>query len=83
MVETNHVGIGIDTPEDYKSMGGILAREREAEQRHADAYLKRYKEIKDDTVFLNFISNNARKYYETYLHPDTRVKHVVSLLELN
>ena len=73
----------IDTPEDHNTMGGILAREREAEQRHADAYLKRFKEVKDDTTFLNFISDNARKYYETYLHPDTRVKHVVSLLELN
>ena len=73
----------IDTPEDHNTMGGILAREREAEQRHANAYLKRFKEVKDDTAFLNFISDNARKYYETYLHPDTRVKHVVSLLELN
>lgn len=73
----------IDTPEDYNSMGGILTKEREAEQRHADAYLKRYKEIKDDNVFLNFISNNARKYYETYLHPDTRTKHIIDLLELN
>ena len=73
----------IDTPEDYNSMGGILSREREAEQRHVNEYLKRYNEIKDDNNFLNFISDNARKYYEIYLHPNTRTKHLINLLELN
>lgn len=73
----------IDTPEDHTIVGGILAREREVEQRHIDEYLKRYKEVKDDHDFLKFISDNARKYYETYLHPNTRTKHIIDLLELN
>jgi hypothetical protein len=73
----------IDTEEDKRFNGGIVHRERVAEQRHADAYLNKFKEVKDNKEFLEFISKNAREYYETYLHPTTRLQHIINILEIN
>jgi hypothetical protein len=73
----------IDTEEDKRFNGGVVHRERVAEQRHVDAYLNKFKEIKDNKEFLDFISKNAREYYEKYLHPSTRLSHVINILELN
>lgn len=72
----------IDTKEDFNYNGGIIAKEREAEKRHADAYVKRYLEVKDNDSFLIDVSKNARDYYDTYLHPSKRVYHLIKLLEI-
>lgn len=72
----------IDLPEDKNFNGGTIARERCATQIHADAYVKRFKEVKDDQEFLNFISDNARKYYNEFLHPVTRVQHMINILNI-
>lgn len=72
----------IDTEEDKKYNGGVISREREADQRHINAYIKKFKEVKDNIEFLEFISKNARNYYDTYLHPSTRLNHIINLLEI-
>jgi hypothetical protein len=73
----------IETEEDYNYNGGIIAKERLGGQDYADAYLNKFLQIKDDKWFLNYVSKNARKYYETYLHPKSRLYHVLDLLEIN
>jgi len=47
----------------------------------AEKYISRFLEVKDDDDFLNFISKNARNYYEKYLHPLTRFNHILNLIE--
>jgi hypothetical protein len=71
----------IDTPEDFKFNGGIIATEQVGGERFVKEYIKRFLEVKDNTQFLKFISKNARKYYEDYLHSLTRLDHIISLLE--
>ena len=61
---------------------GDLTSERNGKEEHMDAYIKRFLEVKDDKEFLSFISNNARKYYEDYLHPTTRLNQIINLLEI-
>jgi len=72
----------IDTEQDWQVSGGIIAAERNGGERQVSAYLKRFLEVKDDKEFLDKISNNAREYYETYLHPDTRLQHALRLMEI-
>jgi hypothetical protein len=45
-------------------------------------FTKRFLEIKDDKEFLNFISKNAREYYEKYLSPESSVEYTLKLLDL-
>ena len=45
-------------------------------------YLKKFIEIKDNIEYLEFVSNNARLYYEKYLHPKTRVQTILEKLNL-
>jgi hypothetical protein len=56
--------------------------ERSGEQEYADLYIKRFLEVKDDKEFLKHISNNAMAYYDTYLRPEARVRHIFNLWEL-
>lgn len=56
--------------------------ERSGKQEYADLYIQRFLEVKDDKEFLDFISKNAMEYYDTYLHPKVRVKHIFDLWEL-
>lgn len=72
----------IDTEEHKNFNGGPISAEREGGQEYVDQYLKRFKEVKDDKDFLNFITNNAKEYYNTYLHPSTRLQHILKLLEV-
>jgi hypothetical protein len=73
----------IEAEEDYNYNGGLIAKERLGGEEYVEAYLKKFLEVKDNDWFLNFISKNARKYYETYLHPLTKMYHVLNLLEIN
>lgn len=63
-------------------LDGDIAKERLGGPNYADAYIKRFLEVKDDNNFLDFISKNAREYYENYLHPTKRIKHLTNLLGL-
>jgi hypothetical protein len=71
----NYHYISIDRPKD-------LTKDRLGNKEHSKMLEKRFLEVKDDTEFLNFISNNARNYYETYLNRESRVAHTLNLLEL-
>lgn len=57
-------------------------RERVGGREYAELYIQRFLEVKDDLEFLEYISNNAMNYYDTYLHPVARIKHVFDLWEL-
>jgi hypothetical protein len=72
----------IDTEEHKNYNGGPIAAEREGGQEYVNQYLKKFEEIKDDKKFLSFIANNAKEYYNTYLHPSTRLQHIIKLLEI-
>lgn len=49
---------------------------------YADLYISKFLEVKDDHDFLSYISQNAMEYYDKYLHPTTRVKHIFNLWNL-
>ncbi len=72
-----------ETEEDFNFNGSIIALERTGGEKYVAAYLNKFLEVKDDSQFLNFIAKNARKYYETYLHPLTKLNYVLDLLEIN
>ena len=59
-----------------------VLKDRMGEQKHADLIYNRYKETINNVHFLNFISKNAREYYEKYLSKQSRIKHTLNLLEL-
>jgi hypothetical protein len=71
--------ISVDRPDDLKDWMNL---DRNGEHHHAEMITKRYLEVIDDTEFLEFISKNAREYYENYLSPTSSVKHTINLLEL-
>ncbi len=68
--------ISVDRPSD-------IVYDHECGPDHAKLLEKRFLEVKDDVEFLNFISNNARKYYEQYLKLNNCVHHTIKLLELD
>lgn len=49
---------------------------------HAKKIESRFMEIINNDSFLNFISANARKYYEDFLAPEVRVKNTMKILSL-
>jgi hypothetical protein len=49
---------------------------------HARMIVDRFLEVKDDKDFLDFIANNAKLYYETYLKRYNNVSHTLKLLNL-
>jgi hypothetical protein len=61
-----------------------VEKERLGGEIHIQKYIDRFLEVKDDYEFLEFISNNAKKYYDTYLTDanQNRIKHIINLLEL-
>lgn len=69
--------VSIDRPDDFKDWMNL---DRTGTEIHADMIIKRYLEVKDDTDFLNFVSKNAREYYEKYLSPESSVDFTIKLL---
>lgn len=69
----------------YISVEPPLEKEEEykADQTHADLIEQKFLTIKDDSEFLQFISNNARKYYLDYIHGNEGVNHTLQLLDVN
>jgi hypothetical protein len=60
-----------------------LILDRLGEKHHANMLEKRFLEVKDDMDFLNFISDNARKYYENYLSINSSINLTYKILGLN
>jgi glycosyltransferase involved in cell wall biosynthesis len=59
-----------------------VATDRLAEPHHVKLVEERFKEVVNDENFLNFISKNAREYYENNLSSKNRVKKTLEILEL-
>ena len=72
----NYHYISIERPED-------LPIDREGKEHHAKMIEKRFLEVKDDKNFLDFISQNARKYYEDFLSKDGAINTTYKILGLN
>jgi hypothetical protein len=49
---------------------------------YVEAYKKRFFEVKDNKEFLNFITKNAKKYYDDYCSPQNRIIHLMDRLKL-
>lgn len=71
--------ISVDRPDDLKDWTNL---DKNGLPHHAEMITNRYMEIKDDQEFLDFISKNAREYYDSYLSPTSSVKHTINLLGL-
>ena len=59
-----------------------LIIDRLGDENHSKMIEKRFLEVKDDKDFLNFITKNAKEYYDTYLTRYNNVKHTLNLLGL-
>jgi hypothetical protein len=69
--------ISVDRPDDLFDW---MHLDRLGEKHHADIIINRYLEVKDDNEFLEFISNNAKNYYEQYLNPYSSIETTIKLL---
>jgi len=45
-------------------------------------YVKRFEEVKNDFEFLEFISKNAREYYQNYCSNENRVNNMIKKLNM-
>lgn len=68
--------ISIPRPDD-------MLLDRMGEKHHAEMILDRYQEVIDDEDFLQYISSNARQYYEEYLQYPNNIKHTINLMKIN
>ena len=71
--------VSVNRPDDLKDWMNL---DRNGEHHHAEMITKRYLEVINDTEFLEFISKNARQYYENYLSPVSSIKHTIKLIDL-
>jgi len=71
--------VSVERPDDLKNWMNL---DRIGEYHHAEMITKRYLEVINDTEFLDFISKNAREYYENYLSPTSSVEHTIKLIGL-
>lgn len=77
----NYHYISIPLQLDLPKHNGVL-KDRLGEKHHAKLIEDRYHEVINNKNFLNFISINARNYYEKYLSTEARIKHTLNLLSL-
>jgi hypothetical protein len=75
----NYHYISVDRPDDFKNWGML---DRLGNKSHSDVIVKKFLQVKDFKEFLDFISANAKRYYEEYLSPENSVKHTIKLLGL-
>ena len=69
--------ISVERPDDLKDWMNL---DRVGMKHHADMIIKRYLEVKDDNEFLNFISTNAKNYYDKHLSPTASVEFTIKML---
>ena len=72
----NYHYISVDRPDE-------LSIDRLGTSEHAQLLVNRFIEVKDNIDFLNYISNNARKYYEENLTMENSIKLTYNILKLN
>lgn len=68
--------IGVPRPTDLHS-------DKSGNKIHAQLLIDKFNEVKDNIEYLNFISTNARKYYEDYLSPVALTNHTYNILNMN
>jgi len=78
----NYHYISIPIPEDLP-LHNDVKKDRLGNIRHANLIEKKFKEVINNTDFLNFISKNSKDYYEKYLSSKKRAHHVLEILELS
>jgi hypothetical protein len=71
----NYHYISVDRPEG-------LVLDRAGNEEHAKMLEQRFLEVKDNKELLDFISTNAKEYYDTYFSRSVRVQHTLNLLGL-
>jgi hypothetical protein len=59
-----------------------VLKDRLGNESHAKLIEDRFNEVINNKNFLNFVSKNAREYYENYLSKENRIKHTLNLLNL-
>jgi hypothetical protein len=69
--------ISVERPNDLFDW---MQLDRVGEKNHTDMIIERYMQVKEDKEFLNFISKNARNYYETYLSPTASVDFTIKMM---
>jgi hypothetical protein len=77
----NYHYISIPIPEDLPIFNGVK-KDRLGIEKHAKMIEKKFMEVRENQDFLNFISNNARQYYEKYLSKNSRISHTLNILNL-
>jgi hypothetical protein len=75
----NYHYISIPLPLDLPKHNDVL-KDRLGESKHAKLIENRFNEVINNEHLLNFVSQNARNYYEKYLSNDNRVKYTLELL---
>jgi hypothetical protein len=78
----NYHYISVPLQMDLPKQNDVL-KDRLGEYRHAKMLENKFKEVINDKDFLNFISKNARKYYENYLDKKSRIQHTLNLLNID
>jgi len=77
----NYHYISIPLQIDFPVINGVL-KDRLGSEKHAKLIEERFKEVIYKKDFLNYISNNAKQYYEKYLSRNNRISHTLNLLNL-
>lgn len=77
----NYHYISIPLPLDLPKHNDVL-KDRMGESKHAKLIENRFNEVINNKYLLDFVSQNARNYYEKYLSKDNRVKYTLELLSL-
>lgn len=77
----NYHYISIPIQLDFPSVNNVL-KDRLGTKNHAKLIEEKFQEVIHKRDFLNYISSNARKYYEKYLSVGSRVSHTINLLSI-
>ncbi len=77
----NYHYISVEGSETLPKHNGVHT-DRLGDKSHASMIEDRFNEVINDKEFLNFISKNARDYYDKYLNSKNRVERTLKLLEL-
>jgi hypothetical protein len=78
----NYHYISIPLQMDFPQVNDVL-KDRLGEKKHAKLIEDRFKSVVNNMDFLNFVSRNARNYYEENLSPDVRIKKTFNILNLS
>ena len=78
----NYHYISAILPKNYPKNSMNIECDRLGYKEHADILEKRFLEVVNDIEFLEFISNNARNYYNNYLSHGNNIKYTIDLLGL-